>query len=153
MKKIKALIFSLVIIGITVSSCTKDSDVPSGPAPTIETKWNRVQTAVTINNQSIVEPYVDNVNGCNRNYLEFTPEKVFNQVVYFKPAGGGPCQTNAATPETWSKTNNMLTISGTGNLSGTYTIVKLTYSELQISISSNEGGISKVTTIFMTRAQ
>jgi hypothetical protein len=150
MKKIKALMVAFVLAGMTIVSCSSDD---SGPAPTIDGKWNQLRTVVKIGNQSITQQYEDDVTGCDKNYLEFTTAGVFNEVVYFKPAGGGPCQTDMATPGTWVKADNTLTISNNGSLDGTYQISRLSGSELQIATTESGGGITSTTTIYMQKAK
>ncbi|CAM4119198.1 lipocalin family protein [Flavobacterium antarcticum] len=148
MKKIKALMFAFVLAGMTVVSCSSDDD--SGPAPTIDGKWTQTQTTVTVNNaapQKFI--YDENTVGCDKNYYEFAAGAVFKDVVYFKQ--GGDCQQSVATPGTWAKNNNTLTISGAGNVSGVYEITSLSNKGLQISVTNNEGGVKTVTTIFMTK--
>lgn len=147
MKKIKALMFAFVLAGMTVVSCSSDD---SGPAPTIEGQWNQTKTIVKINNSSVKENYEDNVDGCDKNYIEFATGGVYNDVVYFKQ--GGVCQANTATPGTWTKSDDILTIADGASLSGTYEIVKLSSGALQIATSDVTAGITSTTTIYFTKA-
>jgi hypothetical protein len=149
MKKVKALLFAFVLAGMSVVSCSSDDD--NGPAATIDGKWNQLRTVVKIGNQSGVEQlYEDNVADCEKNYLELAAGGVYNDVVFFKQ--GGACQQNAATPGSWVKIDNTLSITDGGDLSGTYKIVRLTGSELQISIASNVAGVTTTTTVYMQKA-
>ncbi len=150
MKKIKALMFAFVLAGMTVVSCSSDDD--GGPAATIDGKWNQTKTVVELGGQSITQDYDDNVAGCDKNYIEFAPSNVFNEVVYFKAAGSGDCQTDMADPGTWSKNDQTLTINNSGFLSGTYEITRLAGNNLEISSTDSAGGVTTKTTIFMTRA-
>ena len=147
MKKIKALMVAFVMAGMTVVSCSSDD---SGPAPTIEGQWNQTKTIVKINNSSVKENYEDNVDGCDKNYIEFATGGVYNDVVYFKQ--GGVCQANTATPGTWTKSDDILTIADGASLSGTYEIVKLSSGALQIATSDVTAGITSTTTIYFTKA-
>ena len=149
MKKFKALLFAFVLTGMTLVSCSSNDDGPAGPAPTIEGKWNQIQTVVTINGTAVPTTYDSNEPGCTKDYLEFATASIFNDVVYFKQSG--VCQQSIATPRIWTKTNNSLTISGDTDLSGTYEIVKLTNTELQIKISKNIGGTPSTAVIYMNK--
>ena len=150
MKKIKAIMFAFVLAGMTVVSCSSDDD--GGPAATIDGKWNQTKTVVQINGQPFTQDYNENVTGCEKNYIEFAPSNVFNEVVYFKAAGSGDCQTDMAEPGTWTKNDQILTIDNSGELSGTYEITRLAGNNLEISISGTTGGVTSKTTIYMTRA-
>lgn len=149
MRKFKAVLFAFVLMAMTLVSCSSNDDGSSGPAPTIEGKWNQIQTVVTINGTAVPTPYDSNEPGCTKDYLEFAPASIFNDVVYFKQSG--VCQQSIATPRMWSKTNNSLTISGDTDLSGTYEIVKLTNTELQIKISKNIAGTLSTAVIYMNK--
>lgn len=149
MKKIKALMFAFVLAGMTVVSCSSDDS--SGPAPTIEGKWNQLKTVVKISGNSITQNYEDNVNGCDKNYVEFAAGGVFNDVVYFKQ--GGDCQANAATPGAWTKSDKTVTIFNGGVLSGTFEILKLSNADLQLTTKNSEGGITATTTIYLKKAK
>jgi hypothetical protein len=150
MKKIKVLMFAFVLAGMTVASCSSDDN--NGPAATIDGKWNQVKTTVKINGQAINQDYGANVEGCDKNYVEFAAAAVFNEAVYFKAAGTGACQIDMAAPGTWTKSNKNLIISNDGDLEGNYEITKLTNSELQISSTKSAGGITSLTTVYLRRA-
>jgi hypothetical protein len=151
MKKIKALMFAFVLAGITVVSCSDDD---SGPAPTIDGKWNQVKTVVRINNGPGTDiPYDDNQAGCDKDYVEFASGGVFNDVVYIDPAGSVDCQADMLDPGTWTRNNDILIIVNDGDLSGAHKIVRLTNSELQISMSGDIGGVTTTSTIFLNKVQ
>lgn len=149
MKKIKALMVAFVLAGMTVVSCSSDD---SGPTPTIDGKWNQVKTLVKLSGQSITQQYTDNVTGCDKNYIEFAAGGTFNEAVYFK-AVSGACQTDMFPAGTWTKADKMLSITNSGNLSGTYEIIKLSNSELQISTDNNEGGVTTNTTVYFNKGK
>ena len=149
MKKIKSVMFAFVLAGLTLASCSSDD---SGPAPTIEGKWNQLKTVVKVaNGGSSTIKYDDNVTGCDKNFLEFVPGGVFKDVVYFKQ--GGDCNANVSDSGMWAKTNEKLIITNGGNLSGSYDIQRLTNGELQISAARDVGGIVTTTTIYMEKAR
>lgn len=150
MKKIKALMFAFVLAGMTVVSCSSDDS--SGPAPTIEGKWNQVKTVTKIQNgSSDTDKYTGNEIGCDKDYLEFATGTVFNDVVFNKN-GGGEC-LESKTPGTWSKNDKVLVIEDAGFLSGTYEVVKLSSNDLQIASTLQGGGNSITTTIYLTKAK
>ncbi len=147
MKKFKALMVAFVMAGMTVVSCSSDD---SGPVATIDGKWNQTKTVFKAGGGSITQNYEDNTVGCTKNYIEFAASGVYNDVVYFKQ--GGECVQNMATPGTWVKNDKSLTINNGGFLSGTYNITKLSGSDLEISSTSNEGGINSTTTVYFKKA-
>lgn len=149
MKKIKALMFAFVLAGMTVVSCSSDD---SGPAASIDGKWNVTKTVVKFSGQSITQPYEDNVAGCDKNYVEFAAASVFNEAVYFKGAGGSGCQTDISSG-TWTKTDKTLTINTSGELDGTYEISKLSGSSLELKTDYSEGGITASATVYLTKVK
>lgn len=149
MKKIKALMFAFVLAGMTVVSCSSDD---SGPAPTIDGKWNQTKTVVKITNgPSQTIKYTGNETGCDKDYLEFASAGVFNDVIFNKNGGGDCLETK--TPGTWAKNDDVLIIDDAGFLSGTYEIVKLSGSALEIASTSQSAGTSTTTTIYMTKVK
>jgi hypothetical protein len=151
MKKIKIFMFAFILAGMTVVSCSSDDN--AGPAPTIEGKWNQEKTVVRINNGASTDiPYSGNQAGCEKDYVEFVTGGVFNEVIYFDPAGTVDCEVDMLPPGSWNKNDNILTISNQGDLTGVYEIVRLTNSELQIRMSGQASGVTTTTTIFLTKA-
>jgi hypothetical protein len=53
---------------------------------------------------------------------------------------------------TWSKSDATLVINNSGFLAGTYTITRLTASNLEIATTDNVGGITTTSTVFFTKA-
>ena len=149
MKKIKALMFAFVLAGMTVVSCSSDDS--SGSTAAIDGKWNQVKTVFKASGGSITQNYEEDTEGCTKNYIEFVTGGVFNDVVYFKQ--GGECVESMATPGTWVKVDDELTINDGGFLSGTYDIKKLSGSDLQLSTTNSEGGITATTTIFLKKVK
>lgn len=149
MKKMKTLIIAFLIGGLTLASCSSD-EVEGVPA-SIEGRWNQSKTVTTVGTGNLETPYEANTTGCTKNYLEFAPGSVYNDVVYFRQ--GGQCQESSAAPGTWVKTDNMLTITNGGDLSGRYVIDRLTNVDLQISTTNTVGGVTTKSTVFMTRVR
>lgn len=151
MKKVKALLFAFVLAGMSVVSCSSDDD--NGPAATIDGKWNQVKTVISVNNVPTPEiPYDGDEEGCDKDYVEFAGAGVFNDVIYFDPAGIEDCQIDMLDAGTWVKNGTTLTISNDGVLEGVHQIVKLTATELQISMSGQVGGATTTSTIFLKKA-
>jgi len=143
--------FAFVLAGMTVVSCNSDDD--AGPAATIDGKWNQVKTVIRVNNVALQDiPYDGDEEGCDKDYVEFAAAGVFNDVVYFDPAGSVECQADMLDAGTWAKNGTTLTISNDGDLEGVHQIVKLTATELQISMSGQIGGVTTTSTIFLTKA-
>lgn len=148
MKKIKVLLAAFVLAGMTVVSCSSDD---SGPAATIDGKWNQVKTVVKLGNQSVTQDYTHET-GCDKDYVEFAASSVYNEVSY-NNVGSGDCAANASDAGTWIKTDDKLTIAnGSQIASDTYDIKKLSGSDLQLSVTDSNGGISTITTIYLKKA-
>ncbi len=116
MKKFKAVMVAFVLAGMTVVSCSSDDS--SGTPAAIEGKWNQVRTVVKFGGQTLSQPYEEDTEGCEKNYIEFVAGGVFNDVVYFRQ--GGECVESVADAGSWVKVDDELTINDGGFLSGNY---------------------------------
>ncbi len=151
MKKMRIFVAAFVVAGLGLTSCSSDDNSSAGEPATIEKKWNQTQTVTKVGSNTLpAVPYEDNVADCSKNYIEFAAGGVYKDVVYFKQ--GGNCQENIAEPGTWSKTDSQLVINNGGDLTGTYTINKLTLNALEISTSSVAAGVTTTTTVYFTQA-
>lgn len=142
MKKFKLFVCTFVLAGTAlVSSC--GSDDSSGTEPTIEGKWNYNKSLISTNGgDPTTSTYEDHTEGCDKNYQEFATGGTFRDVVIYKNASQ-VCTEDAIT-STWSKTDDELTIDGE-----TYTVTKLTNSELRYESTTTTGGATlKVTQVF-----
>jgi hypothetical protein len=151
MKTIKVVLAALVISAFSFTSCSSD-DEGSSTGGDLTAKWNPTKTIVKIAGEEFDEPYESNEPGCSKDYAEFTDEGDFNFVIYVEdPNTPGACVASPATPQTYTKSENTLVISG-GQYGGTYTITRLTGSELRVKQTSTTGGITSETTIYLTKA-
>ncbi len=150
MKKIKLIAAVVLFAGSILSSCSSDDgSVSEG---NIMRRWNPTKTVVKVGtSDSFTQTYNSNEPGCDKDYLEFADNNVLNFVIYFKNADQ-LCTPDSAAPATWTKANNTVTISGGSNYDGTYTITKLTNSELRLQNTSTIAGSSTVTTIYFNKA-
>jgi hypothetical protein len=74
---------------------------------------------VRINNGASLDiPYSGNQTGCDKDYVKFVTCGVFNEAVYFDPAGTFDCEADMLLPGSWNKNDNMLPISNQGDLIG-----------------------------------
>lgn len=150
MKKMKLVVAMFVVAGMTLVGCGSDDSGPAAPAE-ITVKWNQTKTVTQVANSAPVEVlYEDNVADCTKNYVEFATPNVYKDVVYFKQSG--QCQANSATPGTWTKSDDNLTIVNGGDLTGTYKITKLTSTELNIMSENTSAGVTTKTTVYFTKA-
>lgn len=149
MKTLKVVLAALVVSAFSFS-CSSDDDGGSSTGGNIVARWNPTKTVVKISGETFTQNYESNEPGCDKDYLEFTGGGLVNDVIYFKNASD-VCTADAATPVSYSKTDNTLVISG-GEFGGTYQITKLTGSALQISQSSTSGGLTSTTTVYFTKA-
>lgn len=147
MKKIKVVLATFVLAGLTLVSCSSSDD--SGPSTPVSIigEWNPTTSIVKTNEAPETEiPYEQSVNGCEKDYIEFVEAgNVFNRVLHAKNADTGACLESPATPTTWLKADDELTIA-TGQYSGTYEITVLTASELRIKKVTVDGDITTTTT-------
>ncbi|MDI1256100.1 MAG: lipocalin family protein [Flavobacterium sp.] len=150
MKKIKLVLAAVIFAGLALTSCSS-SDDGGGTSASIVGKWTPTKTIIKINGQTAFdEAYADNEAGCDKDYLEFTAAGALNDVVYFHNVDNA-CEADAATPGTYTKTGNSVTVSGTADYDDTYTIAKLTTSELRVTTTTTAQGLTQVTTIYFTK--
>lgn len=141
--------FAFVVAGMTLVSCSSDDD--SGAAPTIEGKWNQTKTVTKIGSASSqTQDYSGNEAGCEKDYIQFVASGVLRDVILFKDAQNN-CQENAGTEGSWSKSDDNLTIEG-GDFAGSYTITKLSASNLVIVNNSTQAGQDFVITYYFDKA-
>jgi len=151
MKKIKILLTTVIVTAFTLTSCSKDEE-NNGPVTngSITEKWNQTKNVVSANGQNITQNYTDNEAGCSKDYVQFTSASAFNNVVFYKNADN-ICTESAATPVTYTKTGNSLTIVG-GEYDGIYTITTLSESELIVKSVETLSGTEITTTTYFTKA-
>lgn len=149
MKKIKILLAAIVVTSLTAVSCSSD-DGGSAVSGEVNGKWNPIKTVVKIGTNDFTEEYGENEPGCDKDYIEFASANVLNNVIYFKNASN-VCTPDAATPGTWTRNDDMLTITG-GEYSGTYEIVRLNNSDLRVRTTSNTGSITTTATVYFKKA-
>jgi alpha-mannosidase len=143
MKKFKLFVCTFVLAGAAlVSSCSSDDS--SGTAPSIEGKWSYNKTITSVNDGAPTSTnYPNHEANCEKDYQEFAVGGIFKDVVWNKNSQN-QCVIDDSDVSTWSKADNVLTIDGE-----TYTITKLTHSELRYESTTTTGGATlKVTQVF-----
>ncbi|OYU79426.1 MAG: hypothetical protein CFE23_14090 [Flavobacterium sp. BFFFF1] len=147
MKKLRVLALAFVMTAAV--SCSSDSD--SGPAPTIVAKWNLSKTVTTIAGASNTDTYADNEVGCDKDYVEFVQGGNFRNIVFNKDPQNN-CTEVGDDAATWALTNSTnLTITG-GEFADTYTVIKLSGSELTTKATSTIGGTEASVTYYFKKA-
>lgn len=153
MKKIKVIIAAVLFAGISAVSCSSDDD---GPAVRGEVNgtWNPIKTTVKVGNDTATFEYTSNETGCSKDYIEFAPNAVLNSGIYYRN-GADVCTPETNSPGTYGRSDNTLVLDGlvgTLDYDGTYEIIKLNGSELQIRNSNSSGGATTITTVFFRKA-
>jgi hypothetical protein len=152
MKKIKVLMLAVLATGFFAMSCSSDDkEDPTGGDLTA--KWNQTKTVTKVSGETLTDNYDDNQVGCDKDYLEFTDDSHVTFVVYNMNADGDCEQSTASNLSTWARNENTLMIAGTNpNYSGTYEIIRLTGSELQLRTENTTGGTTTTTSIYFNKA-
>ena len=139
MKNLKIVLFSVLALGLTVTSCSDDD---SSSSAKLEGKWIYSKTGASANGQEMLIDY-DHAEGCTKDYLEIIEGGSFKDVEY----DGSEC-AEYTDEGTWAKNGNTLTVNYEDYV-WTTKIEKLTGSQLKISSSETEGGVTvKYVTVF-----
>lgn len=147
MKRISILLVSVLILGISFSSCSDDI---SGPVDMnlIAGKWLFNKSTATSNGITIPysTTYFKNEDGCEKDYIDILK-------------GGNVTNGNFA-PDcaltvkagTWSESGNTITITVTGtSFDGTFNVVSLSSNELILTIDGTYGGKSGTFNLYFTK--
>lgn len=147
MKKIGVLLFSVLILGISFTSCSEDI---SGPVDMnlIVGKWLFNKSTATSSGFTIPYPtnYIKNENGCSKDYIEI----ISGGTVKF-----GNFSTSCTFEEktgTWTQSGNSINISVSGSsLNGTFNVVSLNSNELILTIDGTYEGKSGTFNLYFTK--
>lgn len=136
MKKIKLVFISILVLGASFSSCTKEE----GPVDMslIIGKWNFNKTSFT---QGVIttpeSEYSGNEAGCNKDYIEIVAGGV---------AKAGDYSTACAFSQkegTWVASDNNLTVTVTDStLGGVFQVVSVSSTEMVLKITTTQNGIT-----------
>lgn len=124
MKKFTVLFVSVLTIGLTFSSCSKDDD----DAGSLEGKWNFSKEGAVAGGQEILVDYSGNEAGCTKDYTTFSADGTVTDVDY--DSFDTPCEVFTDNG-TWVRTNNTITITSGGETFSAE-ILNLTSSELKV---------------------
>lgn len=125
MKKFTVLFVSVLTIGLTISSCSKDDGDGAG---SLEGKWNFSKEGVVAGGQEMLVDYSGNEAGCTKDYVTFSAGGTFADVDYDSFETACEMFTDNGT---WVKSNNTITITSGGSTDSAE-ILSLTSSELKI---------------------
>ncbi len=148
MKKLKLVLASFVIAGLTLTSCSSDDS--SGSSASIVGKWNPTKSVYKLSGANKTETYKGNEPGCPKDFIQFSEGNAFSFVVYNKNPSN-ECIQAADVAATYVKSENNLTITG-GEYAGTYEVTKLTGSQLVVRATQNVGGATATTTLYLKKA-
>lgn len=125
MKKVSILFASALVLGLSLTSCSKDED--NGPA-SLEGKWNASKEGSVIGGTEYLVDYMGNESGCSKDYVNLTSAGVFTDVDY--DSTDSPCEAFTSTG-TYTRSGNNITVTADG-YEDTVEIMNLTSSELKI---------------------
>ncbi|WP_432221168.1 lipocalin family protein [Flavobacterium sp. TMP13] len=127
MKKRSLVLALIAFIGIFAISCSSDDNEGETLAP-IQGKWLVSQTGLVINGKEELIDALENVEGCDRNFMDL---RVSSKVVVGKfNKVGGEC-VESTSEGTYSRSHNDLTTTVDG-ISIKRDIVNLTVNELKL---------------------
>lgn len=145
MTKIRITLASLALTaGLLASSCGSDD----GPRATINGKWEYLKTITQIGNDNPTsQNYPGHEPGCDKDYQEFADGGNFNDVAYFQDQDDN---CNEFVEEgSYALTGDILTIDRDDANPETFTVTKLTGTELRYESTTETGGVTlKVTNVF-----
>lgn len=156
MKAFKILIATVVLSAFTLTSCSKDDDNVQVPT-SIVGKWNfskevtQVIVGTVASEESIVN-YDGDEPGCERDFLEFNSAMTVRKGIYNKNISN-VC-TEESVEGTYTKASDVLTISlpQVEDYDGTFTITKLTSTEMNLEKRSIIGGSTLIVTQLLTKS-
>ena len=147
MKKIGKILVSVLILGISFSSCTQDI---SGPVDMsfIAGKWLFNKSTASSGGFTIPypTPYFKNEDGCEKDYVDIITGGVVTNGDY---SSGCSLSTKAGT---WTQSGNTITIAVAGStVNGTFNVESLSATELILSINGTYEGKSGTFNLFFTK--
>ena len=134
MLKIKKNLLALVVLSLSLYSCSSSTDEPAPMAPEVSIigNWQYTQDGSIANNVEVLTNYV-HASGCAKDYGQFLANNVFKDVYYQNPN----CNMTVD-PGTWSKTNNTLVVT-IPNQSTTVTATILTLTSTTLKFKYVQG--------------
>lgn len=146
MKKTLLLIISVLVLGISLSSCTNDS----GPVDMslIKGKWLFNKSTATSSGFTIpyATSYFKNEDACNKDYIEILSDGIVKN---------GDYSDSCAFTEksgTWSQSENNLIIAvNDTSFNGTFVVASLSANELILKIDGTYGGQTGTFNLYFTK--
>jgi hypothetical protein len=133
MKKLKIVLFSVLALGLTLTSCSDDDNSSNNTSGNLEGKWIYDKTGAVVEGHDLFIDY-SHQEGCNKDYIEFVSGGNYKEVEY----SGSECEMSTD-ETTWSRSGNTLTV-GTGEDAMTGTIETLTATDLRIKTTQTFDG-------------
>jgi hypothetical protein len=144
MKKLSILFVSVLALGMSFVSCSKDDD--NEVAASVEGKWNYTSAALVAKGIEVpFDDFIDNQSGCAKDYIELKAAGVASSGEY-----SSDCKLTVDAG-TWVKNGNTLTIVSDGE-SVPYEVVSVTNSTMKLKISYNEGGVALTVIVTFVKA-
>nr|WP_314895495.1 lipocalin family protein [uncultured Flavobacterium sp.] len=142
MKKAIILFISVLVLGMTFSSCSNDDNSPAPTPASVEGKWIYNKMSYTyLGGTNPEEDYVGNELGCIKDYIELNAGGVYNDGDYT----GSDCVL-VKNNGTWSKSGNIITVLSPG-LAAHFELVSVSSSELKVKRTDTQWGILSLTVI------
>ena len=126
MFKSKKLFLLVSLMFLSLMSCSKDDD----SSASIEGKWQFTKEGEIVNNREVLTNYV-HASGCTKDYTEILAGGVIKDHYFDNPN----CQETIDTGS-WTKSNNMLSVSFQNEPAVNGEILELTNTTLKVKIVS-----------------
>lgn len=136
------LAFAAIAIASLTASCGDDD----GARASLEGKWDYSRTITQVEGQNAVsQNYEGHEPGCEKDYQEFLADGSYRDVTIFQ--NQDDVCTEFTTPGDYSQSGDILTVQEDGGEPQTYTITKLTGSELHYATTTENGGLDFTVTL------
>ncbi len=140
MKKLSILFVSVLALGLSFTSCSKDDDNNS-TSTSVEGKWNYSKISVDFPGVPAVDQDYPSQNPtCGKDFVEFKANGVANFGYY-----SSDCKV-VTDPSTWKQDGNKLTVDG-----DTSEIISNTGSVLKLKSTETEGGVTVSSVITLVK--
>jgi len=136
MKKLKIVLFSVLALGLTLTSCGDDDNKSNETSGNLEGKWIYAKEGQSALGQEQLDDH-EHTAGCDKDYLQITATTI-KDVLFYK--NGTECQEGSDTA-TYTREGNTVTVKE-GDETFTSTIEKLTDTELRITDTETFEGVT-----------
>jgi hypothetical protein len=133
MKKLKIVLFSVLALGLTLTSCGDDDSSSNNTSGNLVGKW--IYSQEKEGNGPLTD--YEHTEGCDKDYMEISAQEIKDAWFY---KDGTECVEESETA-TYTRNGNTLTVTE-GGMSFSGKIEKLTATELEISSTETEEGVT-----------